>query len=104
MPTEATIDQLKQAMSEGAVVLDVREPDEYAEGHVAGARSLPLSELSARALEVPEDQVVYLVCQGGGRSAQAAELLSAEGRDVRSVAGGTTAWIEAGGGTESGSA
>ena len=104
MPTEATIDQLKQALSEGAVVLDVREPGEYVEGHVAGARSLPLSELPARVPEVPADQVVYLVCQGGGRSAQAAELLSAEGRNVRSVAGGTTAWSESGGETETGQA
>lgn len=104
MPTEATVDQLKQALSEGAVVLDVREPEEYAEGHVAGARSLPLSGLPARVTEVPADQVVYLVCQGGGRSAQAAELLTAEGRDVRSVVGGTSAWVEAGGQIESGSA
>lgn len=104
MPTEATIQQLKQAHSEGAVVIDVREPDEYAEGHVAGARSLPLSELPARTQEVPADQVVYLVCQGGGRSSKAAELLSAAGRDVRSVVGGTTAWVESGGETEVGRA
>ena len=102
MSTDATIEQLKQARAEGAVVIDVREPDEYAEGHVAGARSVPLSQLPARAQEVPEGQTVYLVCQGGGRSSQAAQLLGAAGRDVRSVAGGTTAWIESGGETSSG--
>lgn len=102
MTMEATIEQLKQARAEGAVVIDVREPDEYAEGHVVGAQSLPLSQLPARTQEVPKDQTVYLVCQGGGRSSKAAELLSAAGHDVRSVAGGTTAWIESGGETASG--
>lgn len=102
MTTDVTIQQLKQARDEGAVVIDVREPDEYAGGHVAGARSLPLSQLAARTQEVPKDQTVYLVCQGGGRSSQAAELLGAAGHDVRSVVGGTAAWIEAGGETASG--
>ena len=81
MTAEATIDQLTQARDEGAVVLDVREPEEYAEGHVSGARSLPLSQLPARVQEVPTDQVVYVVCQGGGRSSKAADLLAATGRD-----------------------
>lgn len=102
MTTDATIQQLQQARVEGAVVIDVREPDEYAEAHVAGARSLPLSQLPARAQEVPKGQTVYLVCQGGGRSSQAAELLSAAGHDVRSVVGGTTAWMQSGGETTSG--
>ncbi len=102
MTTDATIEQLKQARAEGAVIIDVREPDEYAEVHVAGAQSLPLSQLPARVEEVAKDQTVYLVCQGGGRSSQAAELLTTAGHDVRSVVGGTTAWIEAGGETASG--
>ena len=104
MTTEATIQDVKQAHAEGAVIIDVREPDEYAEGHIAGARSLPLSQLPARTSEVPQDQVVYLVCQGGGRSSKAAELLSASGHDARSVVGGTDAWIESGGETASGHA
>ena len=101
MTREVTIEQLKQARAEGALIIDVREPDEYAQGHVAGALSLPLSELPARTQEVPKDPVVYLVCQGGGRSGQAAELLSEAGHDVRPVAGGTKAWIESGGETSS---
>jgi len=102
MANEATIDQLKEARAAGAVVIDVREPDEYANGHVAGARSLPLSQLPARTQEVPNDQPVYLVCGSGGRSSQAADLLSGAGHDVRSVVGGTKAWIESGGETVSG--
>ena len=102
MATEVTIEQLKQARAAGAVVIDVREPDEFADGHVTGAQSLPLSQLPARAQEVSKDETVYLVCQSGGRSGQAADLLTAAGHDVCSVAGGTTAWIESGGDIESG--
>lgn len=102
MADEVTIEQLKQAQVTGATVVDVREPDEYVGGHVSGARSLPLGDLPARMQELPKDQTVYLVCQGGGRSGRAADLLGAAGYDVRSVAGGTTAWTEAGGSVTSG--
>lgn len=97
MAVEVTIEQLAQARQSGASVVDVRETDEYAGGHVTGALSVPLGDLTARKAELPKDQTVYLICQGGGRSGKAADLLSAEGYDVRSVAGGTTAWTEAGG-------
>lgn len=97
MADEVTLEQLKQAQADGAVVVDVRGPDEYAGGHIPGARSLPISEAPARMDELPRDTTVYLVCQGGGRSAKAADLLAGAGFDVRSVAGGTTAWTEAGG-------
>ncbi len=96
MAEEVTIEQLKQAQNSGATVVDVREPDEYAGGHVPGAQSLPLGDLSARMGELPQGETLYLVCQGGGRSMKAADLLASQGYDVRSVAGGTSAWTEAG--------
>lgn len=102
MAGEVTIEQLMQAKEGGALVVDVRDPDEYARGHVSGAQSLPLGDLSARMQELPRDQMLFLVCQGGGRSMKAADLLAADGYDVRSVAGGTTAWTEAGGQVTSG--
>jgi rhodanese-related sulfurtransferase len=102
MADEVTIEQLAQAKDSGAVVVDVRDPDEYAGGHVSGAQSLPLGDLSARMQELPRDQTLYLICQRGGRSMKAADLLAAAGYDVRSVAGGTTAWTEAGGQVTSG--
>ncbi|MBC7373905.1 MAG: rhodanese-like domain-containing protein [Frankiales bacterium] len=102
MAVEVSIDQLKQARQEGAIVVDVRNDDEYAAGHVSGAQSLPLPEVEARMHELPKDQTVFLVCQGGGRSGKAADLLGAAGYDVRSVAGGTSAWLEAGGETTPG--
>lgn len=102
MADEVTIEQLKQARAAGAVVLDVRESQEYAGGHVSGAQSLPLGELPDRMSELPRDQTLYLICQGGGRSMKAADLLADAGYDVTSVGGGTTAWIEAGGSVTSG--
>lgn len=82
--------------AEGVPVIDVREPDEYAEGHVPGAVLIPLGEVPDRAAEVPTGPTVYLICAKGGRSLRAAEHLAGEGRDVVNVAGGTTGWIDAG--------
>lgn len=82
--------------AEGVAVIDVREPDEYVAGHVPGAVPIPLGEVADRSGEVPGDRTVYLVCAKGGRSMRAAEHLAGLGRDVVNVGGGTTAWIDAG--------
>ena len=103
MAVEISTEQLKQARQDGAMIIDVREDDEYAAGHVSGAASLPLSEVEARMQDLPKDQTLYLICQGGGRSGKAADLLSEAGFDARSVSGGTSAWVEAGGEVTTGS-
>lgn len=77
-------------------VLDVRESREYGAGHVPGATNLPMSVLPARLHELPKDREVYVICQSGGRSAQAAELLRSAGIPAVDVAGGTGAWIASG--------
>ena len=82
--------------AEGAYVIDVRESREYRPGHVPGAQNIPLSLLPVRMSELPKDQPVYVICQAGGRSAQATALLRAVGIDATSVAGGTGEWIESG--------
>ena len=83
--------------AEGDVyVVDVREAREYRPGHVPGAQNLPLSSLMARLADLPKDRRVYVICQSGGRSAQATALMRAVGIDAASVAGGTGAWIAAG--------
>lgn len=79
------------------VVLDVREPAEYAGGHVPGAVNLPQAELASRLEEIPRDRLVLTICQGGFRSLRAAQFLRQIGYErVASVAGGTAAWREAG--------
>ena len=75
------------------VLLDVREPQEFASGHVPGARNLPQADLATRLSEVPRDRPVYLICQGGFRSLRAAQFLGQMGfKDVASVNGGTEGW------------
>lgn len=91
------------------IVIDVREPAEYAQGHLPGAINLPRGVLefqihahpamactTSEALAVP-DRGVVLYCLTGGRSALAAESLQSLGfTRVRSLAGGLTAWRNAG--------
>jgi rhodanese-related sulfurtransferase len=92
MVTEVNLDELEQARATGATIIDVRESDEYTAGHVPGAQLMPLGIVPVRANELPTDQPVYVICGSGGRSYQAAEVLSGAGIDARSVAGGTNAW------------
>ncbi len=80
----------------GAVLLDVREPDEWQAGHAPRARHIPLSQLSRRAAELPERRVVVTVCRSGARSARAAAMLARDGREVSNLAGGMRAWARAG--------
>ena len=102
MLTDVTIDELELAHQAGATVLDVRESDEYAEGHVPGAQLLPLSILPVRVPDLPRTEPVFVICQSGGRSTQAAQLLDRAGFDVRNVAGGTSAWLRSGRPVETG--
>ncbi len=85
------------AMRDGAVLLDVREPWEYEQLRIPGAVLIPLGELADRVAEVPEGQDVYVHCRLGGRSGRAVEFLRAHGRPRSfNVVGGIDAWKEAG--------
>lgn len=79
-----------------AVVIDVREPDEYEAGHVPGAMPIPLAEIPDRVGDIPAGRPVHVICQTGGRSLRASEFLINEGVDAVNVAGGTKAWVESG--------
>ncbi len=85
---------------EPVVVVDVREVEEYAEGHVPGARLVSLATVPRHLDDVPQDfpldRPVYLVCQVGARSAQAAHYLAQRGVDAVNVEGGTAEWVRAG--------
>ena len=86
----------RRAVDPAVVVVDVRSVAEYEAGHVDGALHLPLDALDARALELPRDAFLVTVCgKGGGRSDRAAQLLRDRGfRSVRTLCGGTQAWME----------
>ncbi|WP_309127551.1 rhodanese-like domain-containing protein [Microbacterium sp.] len=88
-----TVEQL--AGRSGVPLIDVRERDEFAAGHVPGAVNLPLSELGARLGELPAE-AFDVICQVGGRSARAVQALEARGFDATNVEGGTGEWIAQG--------
>jgi rhodanese-related sulfurtransferase len=74
-------------------VLDVREPWELEIASLEGALSIPLSELTRRAAELPRDRLLAVMCHHGGRSAQATAWLRNQGFDrATNVAGGIDAW------------
>ncbi len=79
-----------------ATVLDVREDDEWAAGHIAGATHVPLSGLPTRAAEIPDADPLVVVCRVGGRSAQVTAWLVGQGRDAVNLEGGLYAWEDAG--------
>ncbi|HEV2563560.1 MAG TPA: rhodanese-like domain-containing protein [Microvirga sp.] len=89
-------DAVKQGLREGAFVLvDVREPHEFAAGHIPGAVSHPLSSFDASAL--PAGKRVVFSCAAGVRSVRAIEYAQAAGRDIREhYKGGFKDWAAAG--------
>jgi hydroxyacylglutathione hydrolase len=79
-----------------ALLLDVREPEEYVHGHVPGAINIPQADLASRLDELPRDQRLLVICQLGLRSLRAAQFLRQMGFQwVATVAGGTSAWCAA---------
>ncbi|WP_313095401.1 rhodanese-like domain-containing protein [Corynebacterium variabile] len=80
----------------GAQLIDIREPDEYAQWHAEGAENLPLSQLQERYGEFDFDRDIYLICLSGGRSARACQWLEMNGIDAINVANGTSGWRDAG--------
>ncbi|GAA5088931.1 rhodanese-like domain-containing protein [Microbacterium yannicii] len=76
-------------------LIDVREVDEFAAGHVPGAINIPMSTIGGRLDELPEG-AFDVICAVGGRSGRVVEALEARGYDATNVDGGTNEWIAAG--------
>jgi len=81
---------------EGAVLLDVRNSDEWMVGHAPTAIFITLGDLQARHTELPTDRRIVVVCRSGGRSAQATQALVGAGYDAVNLAGGMKAWAALG--------
>lgn len=77
-------------------VVDVRGPDEWSAGHIAGARHIPLGQLGSRYGELDPQRPIAVVCRSGNRSSVAVAALVAAGLPAENVDGGMSAW--AGGG------
>jgi rhodanese-related sulfurtransferase len=83
-------------MPEDAVVLDVREDDEWVHGHIEGATHIPMGDVPSRLDEVPDGDPLYVICRSGGRSARVAAWLNANGYDAVNVGDGMGHWEAAG--------
>lgn len=92
-----TVQQLHDR--DGVPLIDVREEDEYAAGHVPGAVNLPMSKIGDLLDQLPAEPF-DVICQAGGRSARVVEALEARGYEATNVEGGTGEWIAAGYPTE----
>ena len=88
--------EAKRRVEAGALVLDVREPEEWSAGHVPDAAWIPMTAIPARYRELPTDQAIVVVCRSGSRSGRVAEALRGAGYDAVNLAGGLEAWHAAG--------
>ncbi|MFT5459837.1 MAG: thioredoxin 1 [Myxococcota bacterium] len=96
---DADLDAFKVALDGGAPVVDVRTPQEFAAGHVPGAVNKPLGSFGADdpwISGLDHAAPLYVICQSGGRSARAADELSAAGLHAVNVLGGTGGWVQRG--------
>ena len=93
---EIEIDEFADRVAEGATIVDVREPSEYADAHVPGAELVPLGTVSSSLERFSADGTTYVICRSGVRSMHACEFAASVGYDVVNVAGGTIAWILSG--------
>ena len=95
-----TVAEAKEMMSgDDAAVIDVRNPDEYQNGHLPGATLIPVNSVFQRREELPKDGKIIFVCAVGQRSALAAEMAAAAGLPadrLYNLDGGTDAWRKAG--------
>lgn len=80
----------------GAILLDVRENDEWARGHAPGARHIPMGEVPARLAEIDTAAELFVICAAGGRSQRVAQYLARNGYTPVNVNGGMFAWVGAG--------
>lgn len=89
---------LKRRLDEGdAILIDIREPGEFAGGHIAGARSAPLSSFAAQEIKAEPGKAVVFCCLSGMRTGKNAALLESKDlADVYVLAGGLNAWKAAG--------
>lgn len=95
VPT-VSVPELAEQLPANAILLDVREDDEWAAGHAPEALHIPLGEIAGRLADLPADTNLYVVCRLGGRSARATAYLNDNGWDAVNVAGGMRSWAEHG--------
>jgi rhodanese-related sulfurtransferase len=96
MAHEITVSDLALEISDNAWVLDVREIDEWNNGHVPTAHHIPLNSVPDQIDALPREGRIFVICASGGRSMTAADFLVGHGFDAVSVGGGTNGWVASG--------
>ncbi|HEY3291910.1 MAG TPA: rhodanese-like domain-containing protein [Anaerolineae bacterium] len=97
LPLTVSVAEASAKRDSGAFILDVREPSEWADYHIAGATLIPLGTLADRVKDVPRDKDVVVVCHSGNRSQKGRDILLGAGFSrVTSMTGGLIAWGNAG--------
>ena len=93
---EAQAGEVPTEFDATVVLLDVREDDEWARGHAAGAQHIPMGDVPARMGEIDPEARLYVVCHAGGRSMRVAQYLARNGYAPINVSGGMLEWAAAG--------
>lgn len=96
IPKEITPQEVSERLkqSESLLIIDVREPNEWSAGHIAGAKHIPLGQLIERQHELDPKRETIVVCRSGNRSGLACELLTEKGFNVVNMTGGLNAWTD----------
>jgi adenylyltransferase/sulfurtransferase len=94
-PLEVDVTTAAQLIREGALLLDVREPDEFATCRIGGSREIPMGQVPEQLATLPRDRQILALCHHGRRSMRVVQFLRANGfANVTNVAGGIDAWAE----------
>lgn len=92
-PLETDVTTAARLLQAGALLLDVREPDEVATCAVAGSRAIPMRQIPENTAQLPRDRQILVLCHHGGRSQRVTQFLRANGfANATNVAGGIDAW------------
>lgn len=91
---QISAEEVQGRMKDGSApyILDVREPSEYAQGHIPGSQLISLGTLASRHQDLPKDREIVVVCRSGARSASATQHLLQAGFQAVNMAGGMLSW------------
>lgn len=93
---EVSADEGADLVEEGALLLDVRNDDEWAAGHAPDAVYVTMQQISERLDELPRDRTIVAICRSGARSAHVTQFLVEQGFDAVNLYGGMQAWAASG--------
>lgn len=93
VPQWMSVDVIEKMKAGNLQIIDVREPQEFEDGHIPGAKLIPLGQLDSRYQEIDPDQQAVIVCRSGGRSSVACDFLARAGyQNIHNLMGGMNAW------------